>query len=112
MEICCNIRILLVYENKMAAEISGADTVMQGADGEYWSWWWQNYSYWYWMQSGYGWQQSHGNYDDQYRQWLEYFNSVSTQGNAHTITQPVTVQRTRLRLIGNALTLCVRNNWS
>ena len=89
----------------MAAEFSGADTAatMQSADSEYWSWWWQNYSYWYWIQSGYGWQQSgHGDYDNQYRQWLDYFNSVNTQENTHSMTHPIpVVQRTRLRLIGN-----------
>ena len=87
----------------MAAELSGVDMAMQGADGEYWNWWWQNYSYWYWLQSGYGLQQSHGDYDNQYRQWLEYFNSVNTQENTHSVTQPVHVQRTRLRLIGNTI---------
>jgi len=87
----------------MAAEFSGADTVVQGADSEYWSWWWQNYSYWYWVQSAYGWQQSHGDYDSQYKQWLEYFNSNSNVQEAATrpVTQPV--QKRRLRVIGNSI---------
>ena len=91
----------------MAADFAGADTVMQAADSEYWSWWWQNYSYWYWVQSSYGWQQGHGDYDNQYKQWLEYFNS-----NAQEATQPVTqpVQRQRLRIIGNSINTCERNN--
>ena len=86
-------------------------TRVLSTDSEYWNWWWQNYSYWYCIQSGYGWQQSsHGDYDNQYRQWLEYFNSVNTQENTHSITQPIpVVQRTRLRLIGNTIKiLCVK----
>ena len=99
MEIPNTGRILPVYGYKMAAEFTGPDTAVQGADNEYWNWWWQNYSYWYWAQSGYGWQQGQTDYDNQYKQWLEYFNSVNTQDNAQPVTQPV--QRTRFRLIGN-----------
>lgn len=84
----------------MAAEFAGADTAInQGADNDYWNWWWQNYYYWYWAQSAYGLQQSHGEYDNQYKQWLEYFNSMNTQESTQPVIQPV--QRIRLRLIGN-----------
>lgn len=82
----------------MAAEFSAAEPSM-GGDSEYWNWWWQNYSYWYWIQSsGYGWQQGHGDYDDQYKQWLEYFNS-NAQGDTMTVAPPI--RRVRLRMIGN-----------
>ena len=106
MEMQNSLRILPIYGYKMAAEFTGADTAIQGGDGDYWNWWWQNYSYWYWAQSMYGWQHSHGDYDNQYRQWLEYFNSANTQGGVHPIIQPV--QRRRFRLIGNDVDIFVR----
>ena len=42
-------------------------------------------------------QSSHGDYDNQYKQCLEYFNRANAQESTHSVTQPIpVVQRTRL----------------
>jgi len=73
-------------------------------DSEYWSWWWQNYSYWYYwaVQSAYGYQPNQDDYDKQYKQWLEYFNS-GTQQVDPLIQQPPHVERPPPRIIGRCV---------
>ena len=84
-----------------------ADPASPEADNEYWGWWWQNYSYWYYWaaQSAYGCQQpNQDDYDKQYKQWLEYFNSgihSGIQQVASLTQQPPHVERAPPRIIGN-----------
>jgi len=80
-----------------------ADVRVPEVDNEYWGWWWQNYSYWYYWaaQSAYGClQPNQDDYDKQYKQWLEYFNSGTQQVDPHT-QQPPHVERPPPRIIGS-----------